>query len=251
MLLNVLTTENMFNWCFILRWNKEKNHMSSLCYVIAINHQNSSLTFLGTTWSTIRSHRSEAWWPQHVSTASKFPETGLVILFAATSRWLILARENKVQMTDPMLLAQDEELWGFHTATVNGGRSMFQSGTFLPPQPLLLFRCRIINVPVLLQCLHWQSQTQKHASPSGQEKTYVHLHDAVFGIADCVAFVKQWRLLLQPWTRLPNATFYSLQGSKGEECDQQWQERETFNESSGCWFTQGNQSQQKSNFNRN
>lgn len=48
-----------------------------------------------------------------------------------------------------------------------------------------------------------------------------------------------------------NAAFYSLRRCKGEERDQQWQERETFNERSGCWLTPSKQSQQKCNFNRN
>lgn len=87
--------------------------------------------------------------------------------------------------------------------TVNRGRPMFHSVTQtfrlmccqqrrLPsPQPLLLFRWPVLKVPVLLQCLRWQTQSQKHASPSQQKKTYVQLHQAVFRIDDCVVLVKQ------------------------------------------------------------
>lgn len=87
--------------------------------------------------------------------------------------------------------------------TVDRGRPMFHSVThtfnlmccpqrrLLSPQPLLLFRCPVLSVPVLLQCWRSQTQTQKHASPSQQKKTHVQLHQAVFRIDDCVVLVKQ------------------------------------------------------------
>ena len=96
MLINVSTTENLFNWYFFLPWNKEKNHMSNLCCVIVKSNEFQSDVF-GNRMIDIRSHRSEAWWPQHVPLLP----TSLAALFA-----VIIPRANKDQMTDPMLLAQ-------------------------------------------------------------------------------------------------------------------------------------------------
>lgn len=107
----------------------------------------------------------------------------------------------------------------------------------------------ISSTAAFVPVLH-QPQTQKLTSPSWQKKT----HDSwcICRIDGRVVLVKQQTLVTSTLNEAPECNvLQSATLQKGEECDQQWQERETFNERSGCWFPQGNQSQHKCNFNRN
>lgn len=180
--------------------------MSSLCCVIVANQQNFSPTFLEITWWTISAHRSEAWRPQYVP--PPLPNFLKRALWSTLQSLLFdQSSPGKMKFRWPTPCGwhrgHHQELWGFQTVTVNRGRPVFHSVThtlrsmccqqrrLLSPQPLLLFRRRILNVPLLLQCSRWQTQIQEHASPSRQKQTHVQLHDAVFRIDDCVVLVKQ------------------------------------------------------------